>query len=128
EANRDSVLSEDCRVATESILSRLKELLLRSEKLERKRLKRANAPSISDYMQVFARDAQRIVLHFLQCFNLSYPHVLGSEELSESFWMQLSPGAGQGIRSATKVVFATEPNSGPAGSRMEAIFLENRLM
>jgi hypothetical protein len=128
EANRDSILSEDCRVVTESILARLKELLLRSEKLERKRLKRANVPSIFDYMQVFARDVQRIVLHFLQCFNLSYPHVLGSEELTDSFWMQLSPGAGQGIRSVAKVVFSKEPNSGPVGSRMEAIYRENRLM
>lgn len=128
EAARDAVLSEECRTASESVIARLKELQLRAEKLERKRLKRGLFPSIHDYMQVFARDVQRIVLHFLQRFNLSYPHVMGPEELLESFWMQLSPGGTQDMRAAAKVAFLQEPLSGPAGSRMEAIYRENRLL
>lgn len=129
ETKRDDYSSEDCRLMTESILARLKELQRRIEKLERRQpFKRKENPSLTDYLSVFARDAQRIILHFLQCFNLSYPYVLGGEELQESFWMQISPGGGLGIRSAAKISFFDEPKSGAVGSRMEAIYQENRFL
>lgn len=128
ENKRGNQSSEECRLMTESVLARLKDLQMRSEKLERKRIKKAQHPSLSDYMQVFVRDAQRIVLHFLQCFNLSFPYAMGGEELQESFWMQMSSGGGQGIRPAVNVPFLDEPRRGAAGSSMEAIFMENRLI
>lgn len=128
ESKRDAISSEDCRIITESVLTRLRVLKMRAQKVERKQRKRGEHPSFSDYLHVFARDAQRVVLHFLQCYNLSYPFSLTEEDLHDSFWMQVSPGAGQGIRSSAKVAFFDEPRSGAVGSRMEAIYNENRLI
>jgi hypothetical protein len=128
ELRRDSISIEECRMMTESLLARLKCLKTHAEKKERKRREKGEHPSFEDYLNIFIRDAQRIVLYFLQCFNLSYPYAINNEEHQESFWMHMQPGSGQGIRSAAKVSFLDNPNRGLPGSRMESIFLENRLL
>lgn len=125
ETKRDTISSEECRAMTESVLSRLKELQVKASKCERM-LKTTGNPSISEYLQIFGRDAKRIVLHFLQCFNLSYPTLATPEDQLESFWMLSAPGSGQGIRSSVKVSFLSEPSRGAAGSHMETIVKENR--
>ena len=125
EMSRDSISSEECRTMTESILSRLNHLKMRAEKIERRNPKKIKHSSLMDYLSFFIRDAQRIILYFLQCFNLSYPNLFQDEDLQESFWTQLSK-SGQGIRSGTKVTFFDEPQRGEPGSKMELILFENR--
>lgn len=126
ESHHDMMSSEECRLMSESLLIRLKELQMRMEKSDRKKIRKYMMTSSSDYMQVFVRDAQRIVLNFLQYFNLSCPYAIGNEALQESFWMHATSSGGQGLRSGTKATFFDEPLQGPAGSAMEAIFHENR--
>lgn len=124
----NTIIVEDCRIITDHILTSLRDIKICIEKIERKQIKKKEKPTLNDYLQVFSRDAQHIVLHFLQSFNLSFPYTLEEGELKESFWTQLSPGSGQGIRSASKIAFFNEPRRGLPGSAMEAIYLENRYL
>lgn len=124
ESSRDSVSSDECRILTDSLFARLKQLQLKCDKQERKRLKKNIGLSFSDYLPPFIKDAQRIILYFLQCYNLSFPNQTGSED-SGGFWTQHSQGQGHGIRSSSKVIFLEKPFKGPTGSRMEAVYLEH---
>lgn len=124
ESSRDSVSTEECRILTDSLLARLKQLQLKCDKQEKKRLKKPTGLSFSDYLPPFIKDAQRIILYFLQCFNLSFPNQTGSED-SGGFWTQHSQGQGHGIRSSNKIMFLEKPFKGPPGSRMEAVYLEH---
>lgn len=127
EASRDAFSSEECRTMTESLLARLRDLHQRAEKTERMRLSKAQKPTFYDALLPFIKDAQRTILYFLQCYNLSFPLVLNGEDLEEGFWTKLFAGSGQGIRSSSKVIFLDEPNRGRKGSKMEAVFLENNI-
>ncbi|MBA3816347.1 MAG: hypothetical protein H0X29_07480 [Parachlamydiaceae bacterium] len=127
EAN-SNILAEDCRIMTDHILTNLRDIKLSLEKIERKQVKKRKSPTCNDYVQVFSRDAQRIVVRFLQSFNLSSPFAMEEVDLRESFWTQLSSGSGQGIRSAGKILFCDEPRRGAPGSAMEGIYLENRFL
>lgn len=126
EMSRDLISTEECRAVTESLLSRLKILQMKADKLQRQNSKKTKLISLTDYLTFFARDAQRIILYFLQCFNLSYPHLFNEDDLQDSFWTQFLSKSGHGVRSAAKVVFLEEPSRGNPGSKMETIFLESR--
>jgi hypothetical protein len=101
---------------------------MKADKLENKKLKKDQSPSLSDYLNYFICDAKKIILFFLQSFSLSHPFLFNEENLQDSFWTYVVSKPKQGNLSGTKVAFLEEPQRGLAGSRMEAIFLENRLI
>lgn len=125
---RSNIASEDCRIMTDQILTSLRDLKGSVEKLERRQFKKGKGPMLSDYLQSFSWDAQSVVLHFLQCYNLSFPFILEEGEMKDSFWTHLSSGSSQGIRSSSKISFLEVPRRGLPGSAMEAIYLENRYL
>lgn len=128
EKSRDAFSTDECRVITESLLARLKEMEVRIGIVDKKIHHKSAKPALSDYFTFFSRDARRIILHFLQCYNVSMFDVLNGGDVGESFWTQVSQGAGQGVRGGTKVSFLETPRKGSEGSMMEKIFLENRLL
>lgn len=128
ESSQDQMTSEEHRVITDSLLMRLKELQMRVERSYRKHLKKNEMTSLFEYMQCFVRDAQRIVHQFMQNSNLSISHMSGNEDHQVSFWMPIYTGTSQGVQSPSKGTLLDEPRPGMEGSRMEAIFNENRLI
>lgn len=123
EKGRDSISTEECRFISESLLAQLKALQIKSEKNEVKN-RRSDKPLFADYILFFLRDARRIVLHFLQCFNIPVSSSLEGEDMHESFWTQINPGSGQGIR-GVKVAFLETAAKGTPGSKMSQIYAEN---
>lgn len=126
EKSRDTISSEECRLMTESLLSQLKELRLKFS--QEKNNKKGSQTSFSDYFNYFIRDARRIILHFLQCFNIPLANILEGDDLQEAFWTSISQaGHGDGFRTGNKVAFLDAPNPGAINSRMSLIFDESRL-
>lgn len=125
EPGRDAISGEEGKALSESLLAQLKELEVKWEK--EKKPNKEESSTLHDYYLYFARDARRIILYFLQCFNISIPNVLNQEDLQESFWTQFSQSGGQGMRSG-KISFLEQPNSGLPGTRMFRIFAENHLI
>jgi hypothetical protein len=127
EKGRDSVSQEECRMIAESLLAKIKLLNENFEKSHKTIIKNPKKPTCLDYFTLFIRDARRIILHFLQCYNVPMGNVLNGTDMQDSFWTQINQGTGQGIRSGNKVTFLDVPMRGIQGSKMEQIYLENRL-
>lgn len=126
EKHCDHLSSEDCRIMANSSLARLKYLQIFFEKKEKKRLRSADKLSYDDYFSYFSHDAQRIIMHFLQRFNVSMLHQKNEEVQQEGFWTQCQ-GLNQGRRFHAKTIYLESPQRGVAGSRMEKIYRENYL-
>lgn len=123
EAKKEIISVEECRAMAESILYRLKEMQIKVEKQRYKNSRKFQTPTVGDYLNFFTGDVQRIVQHFLQT---SYPNPLNEENSKESFWASNLSNLGNGTRSA--ITFLDKPKRGKAGSVMELIYLENRLI
>lgn len=125
EPHRDKLSSEEGKAISESLLAHLRALEIKwlKEKQENKEAK----ATLQDYGVFFLRDARRIILNFLQCFNISIPNLTIHEDVQESLWTQFLQSGGQGVRSG-KVSLLEKPNAGQPGSRISQIFAENRLV
>lgn len=113
--SKHNLMIEDFRVLAEHILISLREIKIRLSIIERKRTKKSQSIPFSEYLKIFACDAQHFVIHFLQHLNVSLPFGLEESELKESFWKG-------------KVGVFDEPLKGGAGSVMESIYFENRFL
>lgn len=122
ESNRDKITQGECRLIAESLLAQLKYLqhLFDKEKTVPSRV----SPSLKDYFTFFVRDARRIILHFLQCYNVSMPQILSSDDFNEGIWTAIEQGEGQGFRSMASVHFLSESNSGKEGSFLRKVYNE----
>jgi hypothetical protein len=125
EKQRDHISSEECRTIASSSLIRLKYLQIIFEKNESSNLKRSEKSTFHEYFTCFARDARRIVLHFLQRFNVTLLHQKDDDDQLEGFWTQFH-GVSQNVRYA-KPQFLDHPHKGSVGSSMEKIYKENRM-
>lgn len=125
ENHRDLITTEECRTLAASLLATLKQLQVKFEKEEKKRLKHADRPTFHEYFSCFVRDARRIVLHFLQRFNAPLLHYRDEDDQQEGFWTQ-AQGLTQSGRYTPKAIFLEHPQKGSPGSRMEMIFKENQ--
>ena len=109
------ISSEECRARAESLLIRLKQLQLFMEKTDDKQ---NDALSLHDYFTFFARDARRVIQHFLQVYHVSVGNFFGDEDRLESFWTEsVNTAGGAGI-------FCEEPKRGEEGTLMRKIYEE----
>lgn len=117
EKSRDRVSAEDTKVLALCILYRLKALLKDSENEAFKR-----NPSFKDYLYFFLRDAKRLVLHFIQSFNVATHESLEEDSGHPGFWTEFVPGAGSGLRSLGKVSLLKTPALEQGCPKMESIY------
>ncbi len=118
EKGRGAVPTEDYRVLIDSLSMQFKQLQVSVGRFDHK--KNLAEPSLKDYLEYFARDARRLMRHFAQTNNVGSAQLWTGEEKGESFWTD-----GQ---SGTNVKLLGQPLRGSAGSRMESIFIENRML
>ena len=114
EKGRDKLTGDECRALAEKVASELWTLRLFFAKIDKTYVKKSEKPGIQDYFLYFARDAKRVIAQFLQSFNIPAANVIDRDEGEESFWTH-------------KTGFQTQPQKGLPGSRMEAIYKENRI-
>ncbi len=126
EKGRDLLSHEECRIRAEALLAQLQDLQASVQQL--KGVSETSFITLSDYFQFFCRDARRLILHFLQCYNLPISHLLTGSDFHPSFWSEASQGTGQGLRATIKINFFEKPQAGEKGSLMERIYLENTLV
>jgi hypothetical protein len=127
ETGRDTLSFDEARVLVDSVLAKLKLLQLQLEKIEKKRFKKQEKSTLFDYFTFFARDARRIVVHFLQSLNVPGGNVLSADDHLESFWTQSSQASSNGLKGSLQVSFCEKPNSGLKGTRLALIYSENRV-
>lgn len=120
EKHRDILSNEECRTMATSLLARLKHLEHIFEKEEKKRTKKTERPTFFDYFTFFARDARRMISHFLQRFNVSSLQLREQDDMHDGFWTKAT-------NINTKPILLENPQKGTPGSRMEMIYLESRL-
>lgn len=105
EKNRDSLSKDDTKLLALSVLSRLQRL---------------QGTSL-DCLHFFLRDARRIVLHFIQSFNVTLNESM--EDAGEKgFWTDFAIGAGSGVRNLGKVTLLKTPQLNPDCPRMQKIY------
>lgn len=124
EKHRDLMSSEEFRHFAGSLLARIKHLKIQFEKEDKRRIRQAERPTLYEYFSFFERDAKRIVLNFLQRFNVPLLHYREEEDHQEGFWTSAQGPTG---RFSSKSIFLDQPNKGQPGSRMNLIFKETRL-
>lgn len=125
EVNRDQISTQECRQFAESVQAQLNEIQIILEKEENKKIKKSEKTTLLDYFSIFSNDVRKIILHILQCFNIT-PNI-DENQIKESFWTEFNIRPGQGTRSNAKVIFLNTPNKGTPNSRMNRIYKENRL-
>ena len=105
--------TEECRMLSESLIGELNRLQGEADRCE---------GDICDYYTYFARDARRIVLHFLQTHHAPMVNVLNGDDLEASFWTAIQQGSGSGLGTGAKVSVLHEPQKGDAGTPMRRIY------
>lgn len=108
--------SEESKVIAESLIARLKEIQVKLEVEERKRLKKTGI-SLHDYFVYFERDARRLILQFLQKHHVALASLLNNDDAGEGFWTSGGKGG--------KVTVLEEPSKGTG--MMTRIYSDNRL-
>lgn len=127
ERHRDLLSQTESRAMADSFLARLRELQILFECSEKKTKKHTHnrgsvvRPRCNDYFSYFARDAIRLVAYFMQCFQVTLPHIRKEEDVWEGFWTKSKQGS---TYSASKPVFLETPQRGVPGTVMERIYLE----
>lgn len=112
EKRRDHISQEEIKLIAASTLYRLRSL----SKVEDR--------YFSDYLQFFVRDAARIILHFVQSFNVTLQETFESEPGKMGFWTEFEAGIGSGVRSLGKVSLSKLPLLNTECERMRAIYAE----
>jgi hypothetical protein len=125
EKNRSQYSSQECRFIAESLLSQLQEIQAHLEKEEKKRVKKSDKTTLWDYFSYFLCDTKRTLMHVLPSFNISLPLLMNENDPKESFWTEVHTHTGK--QEHERIKFLETPNSGTPGSRMHAIYQENRL-
>lgn len=111
--------TEEYRMLSESLIGELNRLHGVVESYDDSR-----TPSIKEYFTYFARDARRLVLHFLQTRHAPMVNVLNGDDLQESFWTVIQQSGRPGIGSGAKVSVLKTPQAGSEGSAMRQIYEE----
>jgi hypothetical protein len=124
EDKENSIAREDYRIKAESLLAQLQDLHCHVRNQADHKTSFAPLP---DYFSFFLRDARRILLHFLQHYNLPLSNLLTGGDVQPSFWSDASETGGQGLRGKIKITFREYPFFGEKGSPMHRIFSENHL-
>ncbi|NGX42480.1 MAG: hypothetical protein K940chlam7_00760 [Chlamydiae bacterium] len=126
-SNEGELSKEECRAQAESLLAQLRRLQIVIENSETTRNQEDDKLTFKEYFTFFARDARRIILHFLQCNHVSVANVLNGEDMLESFWTAVNQPSGGGILAGVKPTLFEEPNKGEEGSAMRKIYEETTL-
>jgi hypothetical protein len=118
---RGDIAKEEFRILTDSILSRLKCLFAKINNLKSNGSER---PNLKEYFSYFYRDARRLILRFLQHYQMPLLGVLDGDDMKPSFWTEISNANSQGITSGVNVVLLEEPRKGDPQSQMTKIYEE----
>lgn len=113
EKDRDGVSIDECRSLADSLLAQLNYLehIFQQQKTPK-------GHTQSDYFSIFARDARRFILHFMQTLHLPIT-TKHEDDLQDGFWTSAKADSFRNI----KYTFHDTPNPGPPGSPMHKIFL-----
>lgn len=111
----------ESRTLADSLLSRLAFL---QTTLEDRTIESTERVSLKQYFTFFARDARRMILRFLQHYQMPMVGVLNGDDMKESFWTEISSPNSQGLISGVKVLLLDEPHRGESGSIMAEIYDE----
>lgn len=112
----DSNQKEYFRAVLEALFVQLKRIEVFLEQEERGKMRKSTQLSMRDYFSFFANDAKRVIHQFMHTFHIASPLIRTEIELKEGFWMD------------SKMGMLQFPFKGNKGSRMESIYLENRLI
>lgn len=128
EKKRNQISSQECRIYAESILAQLQEIHMQLEKQEKKRLKKPVDTTLWDYFIHFSCDIKRMLQLVLQSFNVSLQQQSLDGEDQESFWTTCTGRSFHGNKGQSRIQLLESPNPGHPGSRMHAIYKENRFI
>lgn len=81
--------------------------------------------TISDYSTFFVKEAKRILMHFMQTYQIPSKELIAGDDRQKGFWTEFvsaKESSGDSLR------ILTCPNSGALGSPMEKIYQENHLL
>lgn len=123
EKNRDKFSSEECRLYAESLLAQLKFMECAVKRAGEAAV--GGKTSLKTYIEFFLNDARRMIVHSLQCYNISINHAVEGEGVHEGIWTESS--GGDGGRTVSQVVFFKEARRGEAGSRLHKLLWESRI-
>lgn len=113
-----SLKIEDSKALAESLMARLKEVQVKLEAEEAKRLNKENL-TLHDYFVFFEKDARRIVMQFLQKHAPAMMSLYHNDDSADGFWSISQRGG--------KLTILSEPNKGEPGSKMARIYGDNRI-
>jgi hypothetical protein len=123
--NRTPHSKEEFRMLTESLLANLR--LLHSI-FDTKKTNSTQRCSLYERFAIFARDARKLILRFLQHFNMPLVNVMNGDDMQESFWADISNTGSLGMTSSVKVILRDKPNKGKPDSYMSKIYAEIETM
>lgn len=122
EKNRDSTSHEECKLMIDSLAAQVKHLKL---VIAKKSSKKAPLLAIPQLYACFLKDAENIILHFLQCFNIPFTTSICDPKATNSFWTENIQGTGIGMRASAKIKFLDTPKAHPSNSLEDQILHTN---
>jgi hypothetical protein len=120
EQHRERSSLDEYRALADSLLANLRHLQIIFESNEIKKAIKTEKPTWLDYYTIFARDAKRLIFHFVQNFHVSLPHVRKEDDPLDGFWTKAQPHRNNSI-------FLEQPQRGPNNSKMAMIYDESRM-
>lgn len=115
ETTLDVHQKEYFRNVLEALFTQLKQMETFLENEERGKLRKSTRPSMRDYFSYFANDVKWFIHQFMHTFHISSPIIRHETDFKKGFWID------------SNMELLKDPFRGSKGSRMESIYLENRL-
>ncbi|CRX38028.1 hypothetical protein [Estrella lausannensis] len=106
EAGRDLLSQEECKLLASSLYYNIRKIQKECEKCAKGK---EGGATLEQYLSLFALDAYRTLLQFVQSFNVVLQEALELGPGKKSFWTEFTPGMGSGLRSMGKVTLLKAP-------------------